>query len=132
MLWKLICVFTLMGVVSCTTTPTQGGKRDAGSGWIHHVVFMKLKKPAHVEKLVGDCNRLLPTIPGVLDYWCGQHGDFGRVAVDDNYDVGLCIRFRSSEDYAIYVEHKNHIELVRAWKPHLEWLRVHDVVSNTP
>ena len=132
MLWKLICVLVFLVPLGCVTTPTLSGGRNVERERIHHVVFMKLKKPTHVEKLVGDCNRLLPTIPGVQGYWCGQHGDFGRATVDDNYDVGLYVGFQSPEDYALYVEHENHVELVQAWKPHLKWLRVHDVVSNTP
>jgi hypothetical protein len=132
MLWKMICVFILMVAPGCVALPTQHRGDKATHEQINHVVFMKLIKPAQVNKLIADCDRLLPSIPGVRDYWCGQHGDFERTMVDDNYDVGLCVTFHSAHDYAVYVEHGNHIELVRAWKPHLEWLRVHDVVIDVP
>ena len=137
MIWKLMCCLVLLFTSGCVGSSSHKQGLIApdtieGSGWINHVVFIKLVKPKHADKLVGDCDRLLPTIPGVHGYWCGQHGDFGRTTVDDDYDVGLCVSFRSSEDYAVYVEHENHVELVQSWKPHMEWIRVHDVVSGTP
>lgn len=132
MLWKMVCVFTLMVAHGCVALPAQIRGDNGEYEEINHVVFIKLIKPAQVNKLIADCDRLLPTIHGVQDYWCGQPGDFGRTTVDDNYDVGLCVTFHSAHDYAVYVEHGNHIELVQAWKPHLEWLRVHDVVGNAP
>lgn len=98
---------------------------------INHVVFIKLDDSSHAAKLMKDCDRLLPTIPVVRGYWCGQHGDFGRGTVDGEYDVGLYVGFASGEDYAEYVSHPNHVELVESWKPHMEWLRVHDIVDNS-
>ena len=129
-------ILTLLFAFGCAPSAHDLGEQTPGvgvqSGWINHVVFIKLTKPKHMDRLIDDCDRLLPPIPGVHGYWCGQHGDFGRATVDDNYDVGLCVRFRTADDYAFYVEHENHVELVQSWKPHMEWIRVHDVVSDTP
>lgn len=136
MIWKPMSILTLLFAFGCAPSAHDLGKQAPGievqSGWINHVVFIKLTKPKHVGRLIADCDRLLPSIPGVHGYWCGQHGDFGRDTVDDNYDVGLYVRFQTADDYAFYVEHENHVELVQSWKPHMEWIRVHDVVSDTP
>ena len=96
---------------------------------INHVVFIKLENPGESGLLMDDCDRLLPNIPGVRGYWCGQHGEYGRATVDKDYDVGLYVGFDSEEDYATYVDHAKHVELVERWKPKFEWIRVHDVVN---
>ena len=96
---------------------------------INHVVFIKLDDPGDAGALMDDCDRLLPTIPGVHGYWCGQHGEYGRPTVDGDYDVALYVGFTSGDEYATYVDHDNHVELVQSWKPKFEWIRVHDVVN---
>ena len=93
------------------------------------MVFIKLEDSGDAEGLMDDCDRLLPDIPGVSGYWCGQHGDYGRTTVDDDYDVALYVGFTSGDGYATYVDHENHVELVERWKPKFEWIRVYDVVN---
>ena len=128
---KMICVLLVILGCGCSGQPKVVGD-PVETQSINHVVFIKLKKPGQAAKLIDDSDRLLPVIPGVEEYWCGQHGDFGRPTVDRNYDVGLYVRFQTEAEYAAYVEHENHVELVESWRPHMEWIRVHDVVSSTP
>ncbi len=114
-----------------------GGCASSGSeglrpARIGHVVFMKLTDPAEQAALLADCDEKLPQIPGVVAYAAGRHLDVGRASVDGDYDVGLYIGFETEEDYAAYVEHELHRELVETWKPRLEWLRVYDVLDETP
>ena len=99
---------------------------------INHVVLIDLKDDSGRNALVSDCNRLLPSIPGVATYWCGTHGDFGRTGVDSDYDVALCVGFQEDGDYASYLIHPAHLQLVSKWKPRFEWIRIHDVVADTP
>jgi len=99
---------------------------------INHVVFFKLIDEEDADLLLVDCDRDLASIPGVASYWCGRHGDFGRGTVDDGYDLGLYVGFNSASDYAVYVDHPNHVELVKKWKPRFEWIRVHDIVDESP
>ncbi len=99
---------------------------------ISHVVFLKLVDPAETDALIADCDRLLPRIPGVVSYCAGKHVETGRSTVDSDYDVGLYVGFRTESDYAVYVDHPLHIELVTTWRPRLEWLRVYDVLDETP
>jgi hypothetical protein len=99
---------------------------------INHLAFFKLKHPEDAQALIAACDSQLATIPGVEAYWCGQHGDFGRTTVDADYDVGFYVGFADADAYEQYVKHPNHQHLVRTWKPRLEWIRVHDVVDETP
>ena len=88
MLVKLMSILTLLFILGCAPSTHNPGEQTpgvvVGSEWINHVVLIKLTKPQHAGKLIEDCDRLLPTIPGVHGYWCGQHGDFGRDTVDGN------------------------------------------------
>lgn len=115
----------LLGVTGC------GGGQSLRPARISHVVFFKLEDPDKRAALLADCDRLLPTIPGVVSYAAGRHLDVGRDSVDGDYDVGLCIGFETEADYAAYVEHPLHTELVATWKPELGWLRVYDVLDET-
>ena len=99
---------------------------------INHVVFFKLQNPADADELITDCDRMLATIPGVVSYYAGKHIDTGRLTVNADYDVGLYIGFENEADYSAYVVHPNHVEGVNKWKPRWEWIRVHDVLDDTP
>ena len=99
---------------------------------INHVVFFKLKAAQDVDALIQDCDRDLSSIPGVASYFCGQHGDFGRPMVDSDYDVGFYVGFDSDEAYEAYLEHPNHVDLVTKWKPRWSWIRIYDVLDDTP
>ncbi len=99
---------------------------------IHHVVLIDLEDGAGRNALLADCDRLLPSIPSVSTYWCGTHGEFGRTGVDADYDVALCVSFTSDDAYKAYLSHPDHMELVTRWKPHMTWIRIHDVVDETP
>ena len=99
---------------------------------INHVVFFSLKSSEDTQELIHDCDSTLSSMGVVVSDWCGEHGDFGRPAVDDNYDVGLCVGFNSDEDYGRYVKHPDHLALVNKWKHRWNWIRMYDVVDETP
>lgn len=98
---------------------------------INHPVFFTLNDPADTDELIADCDALLPAIPQVISYYCGRPFDSGRDTVDHNYHVGLYVGFNSEEDYAAYVAHPNHVELVTTWRPRIKTLRVHDIADYT-
>lgn len=98
---------------------------------INHLVFFGLQNQEDRNELIVDCNNKLSTIGGVVTYWCGEHGDFGRDVVDGEYDVGACFGFESKEDYEFYLKHPAHIEIVQKWKPRWNWIRIHDVVDRS-
>lgn len=122
-------LIVLMIAAVCGCASSGPGLRPARIG---HIVFFKLSDPGDRAALVADCDEKLPRIPGVVSYAAGRHLDVGRASVDGDYDVGLYVGFETEADYAAYVEHGLHKELVEAWKPRLEWLRVHDVLDETP
>ena len=99
---------------------------------INHVVYFKLENPSDAPELISDCDRQLSNIPGVVSYFCGQHGDFGRTGVDRDYDVGFYVGFDSGRDYQTYLSHPQHIEVVDKWKSRWEWIRITDIIDNTP
>ncbi len=94
---------------------------------IHHVVFIRLAEPSQAPELLADCDRLLPTIPGVVSYWRGTHFDMGRTNVIGDYAVGLEVAFESREAYQTYLDHPNHLELLEIWKPRWTGATIYDV-----
>ena len=99
---------------------------------INHVVLFKLQEPAEAGELIADCDRELAVIPGVTSYFCGPPGDFGRDIVDSNYDVGFYVGFDTDEAYEAYLVDPRHVETVNKWKPRWEWIRIYDVMDETP
>ncbi len=99
---------------------------------VNHPVFVKLKNPADAPALIADCDARLAAIPGVVSYYCGTPLDTGRASVDLGFDVGLYLGFASVADLEAYVAHPDHVALVNDWKPRIEWLRVHDVMDESP
>ena len=98
---------------------------------ISHIVLIRLDDPTRAAELIADSDRLLATIPGVVSYSAGTHLDTGRANVLGDYDVGLYIGYDSTADYAGYVEHPQHVELVQKWRTEAE-IVVRDFVDPTP
>jgi len=115
-------MLALMMMLGCHAPIHQGSP-------INHVVLIELKQDQGTVDLVSDCDTLLADIPSVRTYWCGVHGDFGRTSVDADYDVALCVGFADAAGYQAYLDHPDHVALVEKWKPHMEWIRIHDVVD---
>jgi len=115
-------------LTACATAP-PGPPRPAR---INHLAFFKLNDPADADELIADCDSMLATIPGVVSYYAGSHLDAGRDAVDGDYDVGFYVGFANETDYADYVIHPAHVQVVNKWRPRWQWIRVHDVLDNTP
>lgn len=129
----LSCTIVLLSCcfVGCNT-PMRCGYAAPRPARINHLAFFKLKNPADADELIADCDRMLATIPGVVSYYAGKHIDTGRTNIDANYDVGFFVGFTTEAAYARYVEHPNHIAAVNKWKPRWEWIRIHDVLDETP
>lgn len=111
----------------CAATASSQAGAPARPAAINHFVAFKLVNPADADELIADCDAYLRTIPGVVSYFAGRHHETGRASVYRAYDVGFFVGFNSDEDYAVYVDHPNHVQVVRKWQPRLEWLRVYDI-----
>lgn len=122
----------LLLIVSALVACGPRAVSPARPALINHLVFVKLQEPADGASLIADCDAMLAGIPGVVSYHCGTHGDFGRAGIDADYDVALCLGFDTAEAYAGYLPHPDHVDLVDKWKSRWEWIRIHDVVDETP
>ena len=129
MLLVLLPIALLAGCATNQGLPPSPPPRPAA---INHVVFFKLVDPTQADALIAACDARLATIPGVVSYYCGPPIDTGRDTVDADYDVGFYVGFASEADYAAYVSHPSHLELVTEWRPRFQWLRVHDILDPTP
>lgn len=131
---RLAILLLLAGLLSgcACTTCDFGGDLPPRPARINHLAFFKLKNPADAVELIADCDAHLATIPGVLSYYAGTHLDVGRGNVDGDYDVGFFVGFETEEAYRQYVNHPSHVMVVEKWKPRWKWIRVHDVLDETP
>tara|TARA_B100001059_G_scaffold73922_1_gene71388 strand:+ start:26534 stop:26947 length:414 start_codon:yes stop_codon:yes gene_type:complete len=123
----VLLVMIVLCLTSCRAADSDRGCRAR----INHIVLMKLEDPDAADDLILDCRSRLETIPTVKGSFTGRHGDFGRAAVDSDYDVGFFVSFDSKDDYMRYLAHPEHVQVVRKWKPRCEWMRIHDVVDET-
>lgn len=99
---------------------------------ISHVVLVKLVDEADIPAVLADSDAMLAGIPGVTAYAAGTHLETGRPTVDGGYSVGLYIGFESEAAYAGYVDHPAHLAYVTKWRPRTEWLRIYDILDETP
>ncbi len=114
-------------------TPRVAGEAAPRPAAINHLAFFKLHNPADAAELIADCDRHLGTLPMVVSYFCGQHLDTGRGdRIDSDYDVGFFVGFADAAAYSAYVDHPEHKALVAKWQPRWEWIRVIDVLDETP
>lgn len=93
---------------------------------LRHVVLFTLKDSADRPALEQDCDRLLPSIPGVIEYSLGRPIDTGRSTVDGTYDLAVYLGFASIKEYRGYLVHPQHVALVAAWNGKFESVRVFD------
>ncbi|MHC5113812.1 MAG: Dabb family protein [Planctomycetota bacterium] len=111
----MACVLT-----ACSTTPTAR---------VEHVLLFKLDDPREADALIADSHEMLDGMPGVVSVTAGRPLGVERPIVDGDYDVALIVGFASEDAYAAYLEHPDHERTSHAWRPRLEWVRAHDVVT---
>ena len=138
----LIALALLPGLSGCASSapsaPPLEPARPAGPAFtlrparISHVVLFKLLDQALADDMLAECDALLPAIPGVISYASGTHLETGRDSVDGDYDGALYVGFMTEAAYAGYLDHPDHVELANRWSPHLEWMRIYDVLDETP
>lgn len=127
---KLVVVLGGVAAAGVSGCASDGGGPGRPAR-ISHVVFFELEEAGDRDALIADCEAKLSAIPGVVSFAAGRHLDVGRASVLSDYDVGLYIGFETEADYAAYVTHPLHVELVEAWKDRTLGMRVFDVVDET-
>lgn len=126
MITRIPILLSAVMLVGCASTGPA--PRPAA---ISHVVLVELNDPTRADELIADCDRLLSTIPGVVSYAVGKHIDTGRANVIADYDVGIYIGYDSTDDYATYVTHPQHVEILDKWRP-VSRIVVRDFLDETP
>lgn len=99
-----------------STSAPVASPAEPRAALIHHVVLIRLNDPDDLAAVTADCDRLLPSIPGVHQYWRGTHLDTGRPNVIGDYSLALHVAFTDREAYRAYLAHPNHVELADRWR----------------
>ena len=98
---------------------------------MEHVVLCWLAAPADpgARARVIEASEELRAIPQVLSLTVGSALPSEREIVDDSFDVGLVIGFRSEADLAAYLTHPEHVRRVEeVFGPLSERIVVYDLV----
>jgi len=134
---RVALVLVPLLLVACATPSEMGSESGPAPtavlrpANIHHLVFVGLEDPADAAAIIADSDELLAQIPSVTYYFCGPHHDIGRSGIDAAYDIALGVGFDDDDGYRTYLEHPDHVEFVRRWRPRAKWLRIHDVLDAT-
>jgi len=112
-------VATAYLLAACSTSPR-----------IEHIVLFKLDDPREASALIADSRDMLDGVPGVVSVSAGRPAGLDRPTVDGDFDVALIVGFASEDAYAAYLTNPDHERTTRAWRPRLEWVRVHDVMTD--
>lgn len=107
-------------------TDAYGGK-SVHTAPLNHVVLISLQDPEDTAACLADCRAMLAKIDVVETLWVGTHFDTGRLAVDDGYDVGLCVGLRDENALQAYLDAPDHLALVEKWRPKAAGFRIFDV-----
>lgn len=80
----------------------------------HHVYFYPTESsnPSDQAELIGMCQSLLATIPGVTSLALGTPAGTDRPVVDNDYIVALLLEFPNAEAEKEYQVHPQHVQFV--------------------
>ena len=94
----------------------------------HIVIFWtKPERPGAVDELVAGAERYLRPIPGVVHFEVGRMVPSPRDVVDQSYQVGLTLVFKTKADHDVYQVHPQHFEFVdKVFRPTCQKVRIFD------
>ena len=121
-----MAVLFLLAVTGCKES--GGGRPHAEKIRVNHIVLCWLKDPGEQQKeLIINASKDLAKIPGVVEVRAGSVIPSERKIVDDSFDVGIYMTFRSIEDMNAYIVHPDHQRIVQEeLMPIVEKLVVYD------
>lgn len=117
----------MLGLVSCSTTIAP----PAPAGTVDHLVLVWLKRPGNEQdrNALREAGDRLRSIPGIVFLDHGTPLASGRPVVDDSFDVGFVMRFKSQEALATYEPHPDHMkEVENVIKPLSRKVVVYDII----
>lgn len=126
-IYNSINIIMLYVVLSaCSTTP-EDKIQDTP---VIHIVLIWLNDPgneAHLQQVI-DTSYQLKEIPIVQEVRVGKSISSDREIVDDSFDIGIYMKFRSTkdmEDYLVHAKHKHAVKTVL--KPLANKILVYDI-----
>ena len=125
--WMAAAVCALL---AACTGPAE--RSDAPAEPVVHLVLCWLEDPGNADqrRRVIERTRALAYAPGMLDLRVGPALPGERAIVDDSFDVGVYMRFRSRAAMGRYLEDPVHKRAVReVFRPLCREIRVHDFLE---
>ena len=122
---KFLFLFITLLFVSCQSYREPDPR-------IVHVVLTWLNEPDNEKhrKMVIEASEKFLRIPGVLDVGVGRPLMSDRDIVDDSFDVGIFLTFKTKEDLQTYIDHPDHQATVKLiLKPLVKKIKVYDIVD---
>lgn len=95
-----------------------------------HIVLIWLKDAGNQEHIqqVAEVTKQLEAIPEIQELRMGTSVPSNRKIVDDSFDIGIYMIFKSEESMEIYLRHPKHQEAVRKIiKPLTRKIIVYDI-----
>ncbi len=126
-------LFSLLIFLVVTACVTSQNNESQTKSKLVHVVLIWLKQPGNIEhrERIINVSQGLKEIPTVQKISVGQPVTSNRKIVDDSFDVGLTMTFKSIEDMQRYLAHPMHRNAVEdVLKPLAAEIKVYDF-SNT-
>jgi hypothetical protein len=109
------------------------GCSDTENHHITHVVVIWLKEPGNDvhRRLVIEETKKLQAIPGVSSLNIGDCVKSNRAIVDSSFDVALTMTFSSKKAMTDYINHPEHVKMVKTkLMPIVKKMQVYDFQSS--
>jgi len=122
----ILALAAALSLASCATIAPP-----APRGTVDHIVFIWLKRPGNAadRQAILAASNDLRSIPGIKFLDAGTALASDRPIVDDSFDVGLTMRFDSTESLRAYEKDPHHVKKVtEVLKPLSRKILVYDIV----
>ncbi len=119
----------LLALVTFSAAPLA----QADESSVIHVVLLWLNEPGNVEhrRELIEVSRSFASIPGIVSVKVGTPVVSEREVVDDSFDVGLYLEFRSRNALDAYRSHPAHVQAIaNALQPLVAKSVIYDFVDD--
>ena len=96
---------------------------------VNHIVLLWLKDDVStsLREDIFKKTTALSEIPGVANLRIGKVISSDRKIVDDSFDFGISMNFRSVDEMNTYLQHPQHVGFVNQYiKPNIKKIKVYD------
>ena len=101
-------------ILPTLVTFTAAPLAQADESSVIHVVLLWLNEPGNVEhrRELIEVSRSFASIPGIVSVKVGTPVASEREVVDDSFDVGVYLEFRSRDALDAYRSHPAHVQAI--------------------